>query len=177
LRLIEGVRIILEGLYLLDQSSNVAVEAIILDRGRHLPKMVTVLDPLSEKGRLGCIVMERCSGGVQGWQRRRVKQRLHTRVGLSDINNVPMDIIDRATNILSEICSQYQRTCRRVRVLDGCDLFIKLIDDDVRVQIGEVIDLGVCRAQHLLHADKVRDDQVDLIRADAANLAGRCVVE
>jgi hypothetical protein len=47
----------------------------------------------------------------------------------------------------------------------------------VGVQIGEVVDLRIRRAQHLLHADKVRGDQVDLIRADAANLAGRCVVE
>src|SRR5260370_1352963 len=43
LRLIEGVRIGFEGLDLLDQSGNVAGEAVILDRGRHLPEMVAVL--------------------------------------------------------------------------------------------------------------------------------------
>src|SRR4030081_3970366 len=120
--------------------------------------------------------MERRRGGVDGWERRRVEQRLHTRVALSDIDNVPMDIIDRTPNELSEIRSQYQRARWRVRVLDGCDLLIELIDDDLRVQIGEVIDRGNCRLQHLLYADQVRDDQVDLIRADAANLTGRCVV-
>jgi hypothetical protein len=139
--------------------------------------MVTVLDPLSDKGRLVRTVMERCRGGVQGWERRRVEQRLNTGVALSNINNVPMDIIDRTPNKLSEICSQYKRAGWRVHVLDGCNLFVELIDDDVRVQIGEVIDLGICRAQHLLYADKVRDDQVDLIRADAADLTSRCVVE
>src|SRR5215831_16026788 len=155
LRLIEGIRIVRVGLYLLDQSGNVTVEAIILDRNRHLPKMVAVLDPLSNKGCLVCIVMERCRGGVQVWQRRRIEQRLNTRVALSDIDNVPMDIVDRTPNKLSEICSQYQRARWRVRVLDGCDLFIELIDDDVRVQIGEVIDCGICSPQHLLHADKI----------------------
>jgi len=117
------------------------------------------------------------AGGVQGRERRRVKQRLHAGVALSNVNDVPMDIIDRTPDILSEICSQCKRARWGARILDGCNLFIELIDDDVRVQIGEVIDRGVCRAQHLLYADKVRDDQVDLIRADAADLAGRCVVE
>src|SRR4030081_4060167 len=121
--------------------------------------------------------MERRRGGVDGWERRRVEQRLHTRVALSDIDNVPMDIIDRTPNELSEIGSQYQCSRWRVRVLDGCDLLIELIDDHLRVQIGEVIDRGNCRLQHLLYADQVREDQVDLIRADAANLTGRCVVE
>ena len=89
-----------------------------------------------------------------------------------------MDVVDRTPDKLPEICSDCQRSrCRGVRVLDGCDLFIELIDDDLGVQIGEVVDLGNCRAQHLLHADQVRDDQVDLIRTDAANLTGRCVVE
>src|SRR5215471_20553231 len=88
-----------------------------------------------------------------------------------------MDIIDRTPNILSEIRSQYQRTRWRIRVLDRRDLFIKLINDDMRVQIGEVIDLGYGCAQHLLDADKVGSDQVDLIRADATNLTGRCVIK
>src|SRR5205814_9627124 len=79
---------------------------------------------------------------------------------------------------LSEICPPCQRARRgRIRVLDRRNLFIELIDDDLRVQIGEVIDLGNCRGQHLLHADEIRDDQVDLIRADAADLTGGCVVE
>src|SRR5712664_4959785 len=120
---IEGARITRVGLYLLDQSSNVTLEAIIRDRLRHLPKMVTVLDPLSNKGRLVCTVVERRRGGVKGRERRRVEQRLHARVALSDIDNVPMDIIDRTPNELSEICSQCQcARCRRVRVLDRCDL-------------------------------------------------------
>ena len=104
-----------------------------------------------------------------------VKQRLHTRVAFSDVNDVPMDIIDRRRHMSNLF--QCKRARRSARILDGCNLFIELIDDDVRVQIGEVIDRGVCRAQHLLYTDKVRDDQVDLIRADAANLTGRCVVE
>ncbi|HSR05760.1 MAG TPA: Hsp70 family protein [Bryobacteraceae bacterium] len=36
---------------------------------------------------------------------------------------------------------------------------------------------GMLRAKLVLYADEVRDDQIDLIRADTANLAGRCVVE
>src|SRR5215470_4260096 len=121
-------------------------EAIILDRDRRLPEMITVLDPLSDKFRLVCIVMERCSGGVQGWERRRVKQRLNTRIALSDINNIPVDIIDRTPNKLSEICSRRNCAgCWSVRVLDGRNLFIELIDDDMRVQIGKVIDLGIRR--------------------------------
>src|SRR5712672_3790171 len=139
--------------------------------------MVAVLDPLRNKGRLVCTVMERCRGGVNGRERRRIEQRLHARVALSDIDNVPMDIVDRTPNKLPEIGSQYQGARWRVRVLDGCNLFIEQVDNDLRVQIGEVIDRGNSRGQHLLHADKVRDDQVDLIRADAANLTSRGVVE
>ena len=178
LRHIEGVRIVIEGLYLLDQPGDVTGEAIIRDRLRHLSKMVTVLDPLSDKGRLVRTVMERRRRCVEGWERRRVEQRLHTRVALSDIDDVPMDVIDRTPDKLSEICPQCQRARRgRVRVLDRRNLFIELIDDDLHVQISEVVDLGQCCAQHLLHADKIRDDQVDLIRADAADLTGGCVVE
>src|SRR3981189_3101322 len=139
--------------------------------------MVAVLDPLRNKGRLVCTVVERRRGGVNGRERRRVEQRLHARDALSYINNVPMDVIDTTPNELSEIRSQYQRARWRVRGLDGCNLLIELIDDHLRVQIREVIDRGNCRRQHLLYADQVRDDQVDLIRADAANLTGRCVVE
>jgi len=40
---------------------------------------------------LVCIVMERCRGGVQVWQRRRIEQRLNTRVALSDIDLVLLD--------------------------------------------------------------------------------------
>jgi hypothetical protein len=105
LRLIEAVRVILEGLYLLDESRNVTGKAIILDRDRRLPKMVTVLDPLSYEGRLCCIVEEWCRGRIQGWERRRVKQGLNASVTLSNINNVPVDVIDRAPNKLSEIGS------------------------------------------------------------------------
>ena len=159
------------------QFGNVAGEAIILDRDRSLTEMVAVLDPLRDECCLVRTVVERCRRGIEGRERRRVEQRLHTRIALSDIDNVPVDIVDRAPDKLSEICSQYRRSRWRVYVLDGCDLFIKLIDYDVGVQIGEVVDLGIRRAQHLLYADQVRGNQVDLIRADAANLAGRCVVE
>jgi hypothetical protein len=79
---------------------------------------------------------------------------------------------------LSEVRSGRQRAgCWSVGVLDGRNLLIELVDDDVGVQIGEVVDLGIRRAQHLLHADQVRDDQVDLIRADTTDLTGRCVIE
>ena len=61
--------------------------------------------------------MERCGGGVEGRERRRVKQRLHTHVALSDVNNVPMDIIDRTPDILSEICSQCERARWSARIL------------------------------------------------------------
>ena len=121
--------------------------------------------------------MERCRGGIKGRERRRVEQRLHTRIALSDIDNVPMDVVDRTPDKLSEIGSQYQCARWRVRVLDGCDLLIELIDDHLRVQIGEIIDRGNRRLQHLLHADQVRGDQVDLIRADATNLTRRGIVE
>src|SRR5258705_11335691 len=98
--------------------------------------MVTVLDPLRNKGRLVRTVMERCRRGVNGWQRRRGKQRLHTRIALSDIDKVPIDDIDRTPKKLSEICSQRQRARgRSVRVLDGCNLLIWRIDDDPRGQI------------------------------------------
>ena len=177
MRLIEGVRIGNEGLQLLDQCGTVVLEVIIRDRLRHLPKMITVLDPLRDKGGLVCTVMEGRRGGVDGRKRRRVEQRLHTRIALGDVDNVPMDIVDRTPDKLSEIGSQYQGARWRVRVLDGCDLLVELIDDHLRVQIGEVVDRRNCRLQHLLYADQVRDDQVDLIRADAANLTGRCVVE
>src|SRR5712664_2831222 len=102
--------------------------------------MVAVLEPFRDKGGLVGTVMERCRGGVKGRKRRRVEQRLHTRIALSDIDNVPMDIIDRTLNKLSEIGPQYQGARWRVRVLDRCDLLIELIDDHLRVQIGEVID-------------------------------------
>src|SRR5882762_4344636 len=107
--------------------------------------MVTVLDPLRDKGGLVHSVMERCRGGVHSRERRRVEQRLHTRIALGDIDNIAMDIIDRTPNKLSEICSQYQGARWRVRVLDGCDLLIELIDDHLRMQIGEVVDRGNCR--------------------------------
>ena len=178
LRLIEGVGIGRVGLDLLDQSGNIAVEAVILDRGRHLSEMVAVLDPLRNESGLRRIIVERCSRGVERRQRRRIEQRLHTRVALRDVDNVPVDVVDRTPDILSEVRSRRQRAgCWSVGVLDGRNFLIELIDDDVGVQIGEVVDLGIRRAQHLLHADQVRDDQVDLIRADAANLAGRGVVE
>src|SRR3981081_4421550 len=102
--------------------------------------MVAVLDPLRNKGRLVCTVMEGCRGGVNGRERRRVEQRLHARIALSDIDNVPMDSVDRTPNKLSEIGSQYQGARWRVRILDGCNLLIELIDDHLRVQIEEVID-------------------------------------
>src|SRR5712664_4821014 len=104
--------------------------------------MVAVLDPLRDKGRLVGTVMERRRGGVKGRQRRRIEQRLHTRVALRDIDDVPMDIIDRTPDKLSEIGSQYQGARWRVRVLDRCDLLIELIDDDLCVQIAEIIDGG-----------------------------------
>jgi hypothetical protein len=50
---------------------------------------------------LGCIVVERCGGGVEGRQWRRVEQRLHTRVCLSDVDDIPMDIVDRTADIFS----------------------------------------------------------------------------
>ena len=140
---------------MLDQSSNIAGEAIVLDRGRRLPKVVTVLDPLSKEGRLGCIVMERCSRGVQVWEGRWVKYRLKTGVALSDVDNVPLDVIDRTADVLAEICPQYWGIDWRVCILDRCNLFVELIDDDVRVQIGEIVDPRHCIGQHLLHADKV----------------------
>src|SRR4051794_31430066 len=47
----------------------------------------------------------------------------------------------------------------------------------MRMQIGEVIDLRNCRAERLLYSDKVRDDQVDLVWTDAANLASGCIIK
>src|SRR5262249_6282608 len=103
--------------------------------------------------------------------------RLNTGVTLRDVDDVAVDVVDGASDKLPEIRSQDQGAGRRVRVLDGSDLFVELIDDDVGMQIGEIVDLRRCRAQHLLYADNVGDDQVDLIRADATDLACRCVVE
>jgi hypothetical protein len=140
--------------------------------------MVAVLDPLRDEGRLLRIVVERRGGSVQVRQRRRIEDRLHACVALSDVDDVAMDVVDRTPDKLSEVGSERQRARRRsIRVLDGGDLFIELVDDDLGVQIAEIVDLGNCRGQHLLHADEVGDDQVDLVRADATDLAGRCVVE
>jgi hypothetical protein len=177
LGLIEGVGIGLIGLDLLDQSGNVALEAVILDGGRHLPQMVTVLDELGQERRLCCIVVERRRRGVQRRKRRRVEQRLHARIALGDVDDVAMNVVDRAPDILAEVGSQDRRAGRRIDILDRCDLFVKLIDDDMHVQIGEIVDLRICRTQLLLYANKIRDDQVDLIRANTADLAGRCIVE
>ena len=52
-----------------------------------------------------------------------------------------MDIIDRPSDKLSEIGSQDERAGRRVRVFDRGNFLVELIDDDVRVQIGEVVTL------------------------------------
>ena len=90
---------------MLDQPGNVAGEAIVLDRGRHLPKMVTVLDPLRDKRGLVGGVVERRGGGVNGRQRRRVEQRLNAGIALGDIDDVAMDIVDRAPDELSEVGS------------------------------------------------------------------------
>ena len=178
LSLVEGVGIGLEGLDLLHQSGDVAGKAVVLDRGRGLAEMIAVLDELGEGRGLVGAVMERRGRRVERRQRRRVEQRLHASVALGDIDDVAMDVVDRPPDKLSEVGSQRQRArCRSIRILDRCDLFIELVDDDVGVQIGEVVDLGVRRAQHLLHADEVGHDQVDLIRADATDLAGRCIVE
>jgi hypothetical protein len=50
--------------------------------------------------------MKRHSREVQVWERRWVKYRLNTGIALSD--NIPMDIIDRTPNRLSEIRSRSQ---------------------------------------------------------------------
>ena len=139
--------------------------------------MIAVLNPLRHKGGLVGAVVEWRGRGVEGRQRRRIEQRLDTRIALGDVDDIAMNIVDRASDELSEIGAQHQRAGRRVGVLHGSDFFVELIDDDLGVQIGEVVDLRNCRSQHLLHADEIRDDQVDLIRADAADLAGGCIVE
>ena len=141
LRLIEGVRIILEYLYLLDQPGDVTGEAVVLDCDRRLPEMVAVLDPSRDEGRLGRVVEERHGGKVQGQKRCRVEQRLNARIALRDVDDVPMDIIDRPSDKLSEIGSQDERAGRRVRVFDRGNFLVELIDHDVRVQIGEVVTL------------------------------------
>ena len=142
LRLVEGVRAGLESLDLLDQPGDVAVEAVVLDRDRRLPEVIAVLDPLRDEGRLLGIVVKRRRRGIQGRKRRRIEQRLDARVTLGDVDDVAMDVVDRPPDELSEIGAQYQGAGRRVRVLDRCDLFGELVDDDVHVEIGQVVDLG-----------------------------------
>src|SRR4051812_1315879 len=139
--------------------------------------MVTVLNPLGDKGGLIRVVQKRCRGSVKSRQRRRVEQRLNSFIALGDIDDVSMDVVDRTADKLSEVCPQCEGARRRVRGLDRRNLFIELIDDDLSMQVSEVVDLRYCGAQHLLYARKVRDNQTNLIRADAADLSGRCVVE
>ena len=88
-----------------------------------------------------------------------------------------MDIVDRTPDKLAEIRAQDQRAGCRGCTLDRGDLLVELIDDDLCVQIGEIVDMRRCRPQHLLYGGEVRDDLVDLIRSDTADHAGRCVVE
>src|SRR5438874_2633223 len=92
-----------EGLDLLQQPSDVALEAIVRDRGRHLPEMATVLDELSEEGRLCRVVVERDGRGRQVRKRRRVEDRLDPGIALRDVDDVAMDIVDRTPDKLSEI--------------------------------------------------------------------------
>ena len=66
LSLVEGIRIGRVGLDLLHQSGDVAGEAIVLDRGRGLAEMVTVLDPLRNERGLVRIVVERRGRSVLG---------------------------------------------------------------------------------------------------------------
>ena len=147
LRLIERIRVSGVGLDLLHQSGDVAGEAVVLDGDRGLAEMVAVLDPLRDEGRLVRVVVERRGGGVQVRQRRRIEHRLHACVALRDIDDVAMDVVDRTPDELPEIGSERQRARGRgIRVLDGSDLFIELIDDDLGVQIAEIVDLGNCRA-------------------------------
>src|SRR5262249_45851091 len=101
-----------------------------------------VLDPLRDESRLVGIVVERRGGSVQDRQRRRVEQRLNTGVALRDVDDIAVDVVDGASDELSEIRSQYQGASRRIRVLDGGDLLIVFIDDDVGMQMGEIVDRG-----------------------------------
>jgi hypothetical protein len=112
LRLIEGVRITRIGLDLLDQSGNVAGKTVVLDGDRGLSQMVAVLDPLRDEFRLVGTVVERCGGRVQGRKRRRIEQRLNPGVTLGDIDDVAMDVVDRASDILSEVRSRPMRSLR-----------------------------------------------------------------
>ena len=176
LRLVEGVRIGLEGLDLLHQRGGVPGKTVVGDRDRRLAEMVAVLDELREERRLRVIVVERRRRRVQRRKRCRIEDRLHARVALRDVDDVAMDVVDRTPDKLPEVGSERQRACRRVRILDGGDLFIELVDNDLGVKSAEVVDLRDRRAQHLLHADQVGDDQVDLVRANAADFAGGCIV-
>ena len=103
LRLIESTRIGREGLDLLHQPGNVAIEVVVRDRGRHLPEMATVQDELSEEGRLYRVVLERGGRGRQVRKRRRVEDCPHPDIALRDVDDVAMNIVDRTPDILAEI--------------------------------------------------------------------------
>ncbi|TMJ81983.1 MAG: hypothetical protein E6G79_14350 [Alphaproteobacteria bacterium] len=92
-----------EGLDLLHQPGNVAIEVVVRDRGRHLPEMATVQDELSEEGRLYRVVLERGGRGRQVRKRRRVEDCPHPDIALRDVDDVAMNIVDRTPDILAEI--------------------------------------------------------------------------
>src|SRR5438045_5326953 len=117
--------------------------------------MVTVLDELSEERGLLRVVLEWGGRCGQTRKRRRVEERLHARITLRDVDNVAMDVVDRTSDELAEIGSQDRRAGRRVRTLDRGNFLVELIDDDMGVQVGEVVDLGICRTQHLLHSGEI----------------------
>ena len=176
LGLVESTRMGREGLDLLHQPGNV-MEAVGRDRGRHLPEMVTVLDELSEEGRLLRVVLEWDGRGRQVRKRRRVEDRLDPGIALRDVDDVAMDIVDRTPDKLPEIRAQDRRSGCRGCTLDRGDLLVELIDDNLCVQTGEIVDLRRCRTQHLLDGGEVRHDLLDLIRSDTADHAGRCAIE
>src|SRR5262245_28715574 len=88
-----------------------------------------------------------------------------------------MNIVDRATDEFPQVGAQDRGARRRISVFNAGDLLVKLIDDDVGVQRREVGNLRKGIAQPLLHADEIRNYEVDLIRRYASDLARRAIIE
>src|SRR5262249_37530427 len=96
---------------------------------------------------------------------------------LRDIYDIAMNGIDRTADILPEVRAEDRSAGRGVGILDGRDLFAKLVGNDLGMPRGEIGDLPKGLVQTLLHANKTGNYGVGLVRSDASDLARRGIIE